>query len=297
VQSIGQIMGPNGNNEASMGDQFRSIARDLQTYVSTPRLGFEERGTEKQLTALYMAFAQARASFGAIEKSRTVTIPGKYSFDYAPMEVLLVATVKPLADNGLAVMMPFSSGDAGKVQQLLILAHKDGGRLVFTFEFARVADEKGFGGQLTYMQRYAYRSALSLAADGDLDDMPEAARGETQAVSQPRQAARPVQAPAQQQRPQQAAQAAPTQRPKPMSQPPAPATSELGQAHAQLVNDAAAAIRTLGFRTRGEAAAHVFDTLKIEPFPLGEPFLSALSNAQLESVLQSTIDKRAAGTR
>jgi hypothetical protein len=158
-------------------------------HVINPAQDFEERGTDEQVTKLYCALAAARANFGPIARSKTVNIQtrdrGSYKFDYAPLEELTEACTKALSEQGLVVLFPFTrTPGANHCTQRLILAHRDGARLVFSFAFESKGDVKEFGGQCTYMQRYAYRAALGLAAGEDLDDMPEESRGETGASSQ-----------------------------------------------------------------------------------------------------------------
>ena len=290
MDTIGDIMANAGRPQ---GDGFRALAKELQrssqVYVSKPVCGFEERGTEEQIAALYLDLGMAKVGFGPIAKDAEVKVSlkggGGYGFKYAPMETLLAATGKPLADRGIVVLLPFTRDlESGKCVQWAIIAHKLGGRLVFAFPFEPKSDVKEFGGQTTYYQRYAYRSALALAADGDLDEMAEDSRGESGVQRQQSYQHRP------QSQPQQ--RSAPQTQQRPQSERPGPAE---GARHAQLVTDAAAALRSLGLRTRADGTQFVIGALKREPFPLGDPFLTALTVAELETVLREAVSARAAG--
>lgn len=133
----------------------------------------QEFGTDEQLGKLYLAIANAQAEFGAITRTKTVNVRmkdgGGYSFAYAPLEDLLAATRPALAKNGLAVMTPIAR-DGGDAKIVMILAHKDGGRIVTTFAFPPKPDIKELAGQITYLRRYSYSAMLNLAADDDDDD-------------------------------------------------------------------------------------------------------------------------------
>jgi hypothetical protein len=256
-------------------------------YRSEPQAGFEERGTEEQLASLYAALAEARGQFGEIVKSSTVEVRmnsgGKYTFSYAPMETLLKATVPALSKNGLLVMLPFSRVEPEACVQWAIIAHKGGGRLVFSYPFAPNKEIKTFGGDLTYYQRYAYRSALSLAADADLDEMPEEARGETSAQKVAPQApqARANPAPSQPQRPQE-----PVKNRTPPT--PEPADSAGDAKHAARVKETQDALRSIGARTLSEGSVFAHAAIgKVKE--LGSPFLSKCTPEELDKICEAVV--------
>lgn len=316
-------------------DQVTAIRSDIEKAVhrhhapailpeepyKTPALGdFEERGTESQIAALYAALARARGNFGPIKKDRRVDV-GKYKFDYAPMENLLAATVGPLSAEGIFIMMPFMTGRDQITKQLVIIAHASGGRIVYNFEFTPAEDEKIFGGQTTYLQRYCYRSVLMLAADADLDDVPTR-EGEQQRYAGPRD-----------QQPQQARQQQPAQRQQPRRTPGGPAeerpfaggptqttsaptqtstarssepTSTQTQAtgsgitsvetsrdrHAVLLGEMLAAARAQGMSKRSELSTFIYSAVSNgEVFPLGEPFCVNLTPEQIEKCLTVLMDR------
>lgn len=253
-----------------------------------PAPDFEERGTDAQLTELYAALAAARGEFGEIRRSAEVKIDGKasYKFKYAPMEELLAATVPALSKHGLIVMLPFMRTMDDAAKQLLIIAHRAGARLVFTFPFHAAGDVKIFGGQTTYYQRYMYRSALSLAADADLDEIPDEKKGETsaQASSRPRQVEQKQQAPGKQLDPGAMAkaiidEAVQTQRTVPVDGA-GPKASE------QQVEDVKAAARACGYSTLRDLSNRIYGILwSGEVRSLGEPFLFGLSAADADKVI------------
>lgn len=176
---------------------------------------FQELGTPEQLAELYGALAEAKLGFGKIVKNRTVSVRmksgGEYTFEYADLESSLDATTKALSEQGLAVIQPPSI--RGVIRT--ILAHKGGARLVTVLAIPEAEDIKSYGGNITYMRRYAYNALLCLSADQDTDDAPVAARGEERAVSGPR---RTPQAPAQARQEQR-----PVELPRKPSEPPSPA--------------------------------------------------------------------------
>lgn len=270
----------------SMAPSVYPLVREEDVYKRPEMSDFEERGTEAQVAKLYAAMASARGQFSPFTKTRRVEVrkAGQllYPFEYAPMDVLLAATTPALSGNGLVVMMPFVTGSNDTTRQLVIIAHEAGGRLVFKFEFTPHNDEKTFGGQTTYLQRYCYRSVLTLAADGDLDDQPTRV-GEDSANAGP--IARPNGSERIQLR-NGKAQVAQT----------APAVAD-NQAH---LNEMLALAKKVGLTKRSQVAEFVWKTLNNgQPFGLGEPFCSTLSEEQLEkcfTALTSRLD-RVAGAR
>src|SRR6476646_2027263 len=146
-------------------------------------------GTPAQIAEMFEALALADAGFAHIEKNRTVTIKGEkgsYTFNYAELSESIGATRPALSQNGLTLRQPFSMLEVGKATLFSILTHKNGACMIATCVLPEARDMKTLGGHLTYVRRYAYNAMLCLAADEDLDDQPEAARGETSAESRPR---------------------------------------------------------------------------------------------------------------
>lgn len=257
-----------------------SRVKEEDVYRRPEQSSYQERGTEAQIAALYGALATARGQFAPFQKTRKVEVVKDkrllYTFDYAPMDVLLAATTPALSSNGLVVMMPFVTAQNDTTRQLLIIAHAQGGRLCFEFEFHPSSDEKQFGGQTTYLQRYCYRSALTLAADGDLEEQPrqgeDSARGEPiqRATGSERLIMRNGKAPT-------------------VAATPAPTNKDLN------LKEMLDLAKKVGLTKRSAVAEFVWQVLTNgEPFPLGEPFCSNLNESQLEkcfTALTSRLDK------
>lgn len=168
-------------------EHIRTV-RDDMAYADVEPQGLQLLGTPQQLAALFGALAAAQGAFKPVHKNREVTIrtdKGPYTFAYAELSQSLDATRDALSTNGLAVSQPFSLGD-GYATVRTILSHKEGGLMISTCHLQQAKAMKDLGGLLTYCRRYAFNALLSLAADEDLDDQPEAARGETGAQSGPR---------------------------------------------------------------------------------------------------------------
>ena len=151
-------------------EQVPATIESFQEQIS----GYHEFGTPEQVTALYAALGAAQGKFGQIKRSKEVYIrseKGNYKFAYAPLEDLIAATRPALTEVGLTVLTPAINESLG-AKVLIILAHKDGGRLVSEFRFMPANDIKQTAGVITYVRRYGYSSILCLAADDDADDHP-----------------------------------------------------------------------------------------------------------------------------
>ena len=120
------------------------------------------------------ALVAAQAEFGAVHKSRTVTVDtrtgGRYSYAYAPLEEILAAVRPVLAKHGLAVTQILTTGlDGGPALETLLL-HASGERLGGTVSLpASLADAKAFGSAITYWRWYALVALLGIATEEDDD--------------------------------------------------------------------------------------------------------------------------------
>lgn len=295
-----------GSGEVDVRTVVRSIANDMVQKAPEPRRvreediytrptvsDFEERGTESQIAALYSALASARGSFGEVKRTREVEVRKDnrllYKFRYAPMEVMLAATTAPLTANGLVLLMPFVTGNDQITKQLVILAHAHGGRLVFKFEFTPAGEEKQFGGQTTYLQRYCYRSVLVLAADGDMDE--GHVHGDVAVEAQ--DAKRPT-GPVSVRRPGPAERTLARERSDPRGDfVKAPGTPSSAK-HATLLGDMLALAKKVGLNVRSQVALFVYDTVNGgTPFGIGDgpDFCAELTVEQLETCLE-TLNQR-----
>jgi hypothetical protein len=142
---------------------------------------------------LTAALAKAQTAFPTVTRSKTVTVTtktgGSYKFSYAPLDTILDAVRKPLADNGLAVVQLIDRGDL-----VTILLHESGGSLEGRTEIPATPDVQGLGSAITYLRRYAIQALLGIAAEEDDDGNSasgNSAKPATKAAEAPRTAPEP----------------------------------------------------------------------------------------------------------
>lgn len=128
---------------------------------------------EPDLSKLYEALAKANASFAPIPRSRTVNVRmkngGFYTFSYAPLDEILSAVRKPLADNGLALMQRvIRAEDKEAVETMLV--HQSG-QSVGNRVKVLVLDSgpQPYNSALTYSRRAGVTLLLCLAPEDDDD--------------------------------------------------------------------------------------------------------------------------------
>lgn len=130
------------------------------------------------------ALAAAQGQFPTITRDRTVTVvtkakgdrpAGKYTYSYAPLETILGAVRKPLADNGLALIQsPMLIEENGKVVEVMHtrLIHSSGewfaGNVPIFFSTGD-NQSQAYASGLTYSRRYGVTMLLCVAADEDSD--------------------------------------------------------------------------------------------------------------------------------
>lgn len=144
------------------------------------------------------ALAVAQGAFPKIDRSRTVTVrtkpkgdrpAGSYTYSYAPLETILAAVRKPLADNGLCLvqspMMVLENGKAVEVIHTRLI-HSSGEWFACDVPiFVSGGDNaaQAYASGLTYSRRYGVTNLLCVAADedddagGDRDDLQRQAPG------------------------------------------------------------------------------------------------------------------------
>jgi hypothetical protein len=121
---------------------------------------------------LFGALAQAQAEFLPLVRSKTVNVrsdKGNYSFDYAPLEEVLAATLPALNKHGLSILQPFYTAEDGSPILKTIIAHKSGGFLTCSASMARSNGMQQMGSAITYMRRYMLQSILGVNAEEDDD--------------------------------------------------------------------------------------------------------------------------------
>lgn len=117
---------------------------------------------------LFAALSKAQAEFGTVIRDRRVTVTmksgGAYTFNYAPLDTILAAVRKPLADNGLAFVQMLDDGGLTSM-----LTHESGGYLSARMALPDVSDVQALGSAVTYLRRYAIQAMLGIAAEEDDD--------------------------------------------------------------------------------------------------------------------------------
>lgn len=127
--------------------------------------------TSDSIKSLVSALAKAQSEFPVIPKSKTVSVTSKrtgakYTFDYAPLEVILHSIRPVLKNNGLAfiqsvsgdaltTMLLHSSGEWIESDPLPIRAMEDG--------------PQALGSAITYGRRYGLTSMLGIVTEDDDD--------------------------------------------------------------------------------------------------------------------------------
>lgn len=118
---------------------------------------------------LAAALAKAQAAFPVIKRDKQVTVrsdrTGKsYSFKYAPLDAILDAVRKPLADNDLAVTQLLDGDDI-----VTMLLHSSGGSLTGRMPLPNNGTVQDLGSAITYLRRYSIQALLGIAAEEDDD--------------------------------------------------------------------------------------------------------------------------------
>jgi hypothetical protein len=113
---------------------------------------------------LFAAFVKAQAAMGSALK--TATNPA-FKSKYADLGAVIEAVIKPLHDNGFALMQPPHS-DGALVEVETILLHESGGYIRSTLGVRPTKlDPQGIGSAITYARRYALQSIAGIAPEDD----------------------------------------------------------------------------------------------------------------------------------
>ncbi len=152
-------------------------------------------------TGLAAALVKFQGSGFAVPRTRTVEVEtksgGKYTFAYAPHELIVAAVRKPLEDNGLAVSQTLSITTDGRPALRTILLHSSGERIedVFPLPLKDGMTAQELGSAITYIRRYALSAILGLATEDDDDGNRASGNrvvGRTDAQPRPEPPPRPV---------------------------------------------------------------------------------------------------------
>lgn len=122
--------------------------------------------------ALFAALAAAQGEFPVIPKARTVKVQsakGNYSFDYAPLDVILAAVRPVLAKHGLSFVQTVHTESEFQTLRTTLM-HVAGARVVSDVPMPQLPQmPQQVGSQLTYFRRYSLTLALGIAAEEDDD--------------------------------------------------------------------------------------------------------------------------------
>jgi dsDNA-binding SOS-regulon protein len=126
-----------------------------------------------QIGELAAALAKAQDDFELILKTKTVQVKsdkGAYSFDYAPLEVVMEATGPALRKHGLSLIQPLFGGgkEPGIVRTMLL--HSSGQWIASEISLPNVPlKAQELGSLITYVRRYAYSAMLGVTTEEDDD--------------------------------------------------------------------------------------------------------------------------------
>lgn len=142
-----------------------------------------------EIGALAGALAKAQGQFGTVKRDKEVVVQkksgGEYRFKYAPLDSVLEAVRKPLADQGLVVVQILDDGDL-----VTSLVHESGAIMSGRVSLPPTTDVQAYGSAITYLRRYAIQALLGIAAEDD-DDGNRAA-GNDHTFAAPKAKAAPV---------------------------------------------------------------------------------------------------------
>lgn len=137
--------------------------------------------------ALFAALAKAQASYKPIQRTRTVEVQsskGNYTFDYAPLEEVIDATLPALNAQGLAWTSFLAEGGKDASDLHTLLTHSEGGFIHVKESISRLkvqrdyktneerivpCTEQEFGSKVTYRRRYQYGCVTGSSPEVDDD--------------------------------------------------------------------------------------------------------------------------------
>lgn len=117
----------------------------------------------------FAAFVAALSEIRNPVKSRKVSVPGKYTFEYAELNGILDDARAVLGRHGLALVQPFSITDGSIALETRII-HKSGEVVLSSTSVVPAPGQpQQLGSLITYLRRYALCSALGIASVDDDD--------------------------------------------------------------------------------------------------------------------------------
>ena len=122
-----------------------------------------------ELKAMNKALSAAQGEMPAIPKTKTVDT-GTFTYEYAPLDVILAAVRPVLAKHGLALIQRLENPSGGKPSIRTELRHADGGVIAASFPLGEWKTPQQLGSTVSYHRRYAVVSMLGIATEEEDDD-------------------------------------------------------------------------------------------------------------------------------
>lgn len=126
--------------------------------------------TSETFKELPEALLEAQKAIDIVQFNKTVAA-GKYSFQYADLEVVVKAIKGPLNDNGICFIQGTETVDERHFVTTHLI-HKSGEYMEFSTPIlvGNKLDPQAFGSGMSYAKRYALTGATGLVATGEDDD-------------------------------------------------------------------------------------------------------------------------------
>lgn len=120
----------------------------------------------ENINELAAALVKFQKEMPAIERTKTVSVADKYTFNYAPLDQIVDKATPILTKYGLSVSQLVGQG--GSVTTMLM--HESGQYLGETVTITPSSDRpQDLGSAITYAKRYSYASILGIVAEDDDD--------------------------------------------------------------------------------------------------------------------------------
>src|SRR3990167_8096824 len=111
---------------------------------------------------LATALAKAQSEFGAVTRSKVVTVKtktgGSFTFSYAPLDAIIGVIREPLARNGLAFTQLLDDG-----YLVTMLIHESGASLSGRTALPDTPDIQAYGSAITYLPPYALQTPFCIS--------------------------------------------------------------------------------------------------------------------------------------
>ncbi len=132
---------------------------------------------------LFASLAKAQGEYKPIARSRKVKVKTRggdeYTFDYAPLEEVISATLPALNANGIGWICLRADGEPGVADLHTMLTHESGAFVHVVEKLSTLAvnqdgseypmKQQEFGSQLTYRRRYQYQCLAGCSPEYDDD--------------------------------------------------------------------------------------------------------------------------------